>query len=68
MDKLKYCPFCGGKAKMGSYEGTLRTEFYATCTECNCSTMMFGKEEEAAEKWNSRFKAPVRIMRRGRKA
>ena len=65
MDKLKYCPFCGGEAKRAHYETDDIHCVY--CTSCLAHTTMMPTEEEAVAAWNNRYKAHVRIMRRGRK-
>ena len=56
MDKLKPCPFCGGKAEMliSEYEGS-RKEYLAACTECDGMVERWREtEKEAAEQWNRR--------------
>lgn len=56
MEKLKPCPFCGGKAEMliSEYEDS-RKEYLVDCTEC-CGMVerWVDTEEEAVEQWNRR--------------
>ena len=56
MEKLKPCPFCGGKAEMliNEYEDS-RKEYLVACTECDGMVERWRKtEEEAVEQWNRR--------------
>ena len=56
MEKLKPCPFCGGKAEMliSEYEGS-RKEYLVACAECDGMVERWIEtEEEAVEKWNRR--------------
>lgn len=59
MDKLKPCPFCGGKAVMIS-EPITHDRFLVACKNrgdmCKCEpcTNWFATREEAAETWNRR--------------
>lgn len=59
MDKLKPCPFCGGKAVMIS-EPIAHDRFLVACKNrgdmCKCEpcTNWFATREEAAEAWNRR--------------
>ena len=66
MDKLRPCPFCGGKAVMIS-EPITHDRFLVACKNrgdmCKCEpcTNWFATREEAAEAWNRRVNdAPVR--------
>ena len=56
MEKLKPCPFCGGKAEMliSEYKDS-RKEYLAACTECDGMVERWREtEKEAAEQWNRR--------------
>lgn len=50
--KLKKCPFCGGKAILGTmpYNGWFRV----MCAGCCASSAKYSTEERAAEAWNRR--------------
>lgn len=52
MDKLKSCPFCGGKAEI--YEYGLFPKFYVCCEDCGCYTAPHWCEEYSIEAWNRR--------------
>lgn len=77
MDKLKPCPFCGGEAVLtqltavyNSGRGSLTTDFYVNCTECEVRTTQYESEvyisasgdvvvdadgaQTAVEAWNRR--------------
>ena len=48
MEKLKPCPFCGGKAKIIEYSQKLpnsevRNCFFVSCGSCGCSPFEFGE-------------------------
>lgn len=49
MDKLKPCPFCGGKALLWGFIG-----YVVKCTLCGVETIIYETEEEATEAWNRR--------------
>ena len=49
--KLKPCPFCGGKAETYPY---YFNEWYIGCGECSCDLGVFDTKEEAIEAWNKR--------------
>lgn len=61
MEKLKPCPFCGGKAELYESEAyNLETEekeeqirFFAMCEECTALVCGLSKKV-AAERWNRR--------------
>jgi hypothetical protein len=65
--KLKYCPFCGGKAKFFDQyddDGEETGGKYIECTQCHASsTCMFAEKCDAkpllAERWNERAAGPV---------
>ena len=48
---LKQCPFCGGKAVVGSPDMQRRTNVF--CTKCYASSG-WNEQEKAIENWNSR--------------
>ncbi len=48
-EKLKPCPFCGGKAEI---EG--ERIFWVSCQECCAESNSFIELEEAIEAWNRR--------------
>lgn len=60
MEKLKPCPFCGGRAVVHVKDGVC-----VICTQCNCRTIVLmdgiaqgkptgGAIESVVEKWNQR--------------
>lgn len=56
MEKLKPCPFCGGKAEMliNEYNDS-RKEYLVACAECDGMVERWREtEEEAVEQWNRR--------------
>lgn len=52
MDKLKPCPFCGAKAKIGNnFEG----QFFVWCTNDDCDARIFSRvKDNAIRAWNRR--------------
>lgn len=54
--KLKPCPFCGGKAKIFHYEqGDYYNEAFSVyCDNCGASLEDYDFEEQAIEHWNKR--------------
>lgn len=52
-DKLKPCPFCGGKAKL--FEDKDYQIYSVTCTECDAGTNAYGIEQDAIDAWNGRI-------------
>lgn len=48
-EKLKPCPFCGGKATINGI-----TLVYIKCTKCGVETVGYREEDEAIEAWNRR--------------
>ena len=50
-DKLKPCPFCGGKAMINGI-----TLVYIKCTKCGVETVGYREEDEAITAWNRRAK------------
>lgn len=57
--KLKPCPFCGGKAKLKSYElkePAASTLYWVACSKCFAkTTSKLFSEVEAINKWNMRY-------------
>ena len=52
IDKLKPCPFCGGKAILSADK---HYNIYSVwCDECCAGTSNYGEEKEAIDAWNSR--------------
>jgi Lar family restriction alleviation protein len=52
--KLRECPFCGGKAKIQG-RGYLTEDYRVYCTSCGCSTKQWTQtKEEAIAAWNRR--------------
>lgn len=68
MNKLKPCPFCGGKAELkqdiryprsGKYKGEAVTAYEAVCTNSDCiiynaDNKYFFTREAATQAWNKR--------------
>lgn len=57
MDKLKDCPFCGGKAELTMNEGC---DWIIHCDNCDCH--MFGDEtkEKLISDWNNRDESQLK--------
>ena len=53
-DKLKPCPFCGGKAIIDGCDETL---WIVICKKCNASIGYKETEREAIEAWNMRVES-----------
>lgn len=51
---LKFCPFCGGKAKTVMLMTDYGTWNIVRCTQCRASTGEVLTEEEAIKAWNRR--------------
>ena len=56
MDKLKPCPFCGGKARVRMYSNSWVDWWLASCPQCHISQTGNGYEYEveAIKAWNRR--------------
>lgn len=50
--KLKYCPFCGGKATLRKSEETKL--YHIACFECGCRQDSSYKAESVINAWNTR--------------
>lgn len=56
-DKLKPCPFCGGRVKM--VNGIIAGTIVFVCEKCGADVMFFGTEKDkdkAVKAWNRRAK------------
>ena len=49
-EKLKHCPFCGGKANIAKG----KIEFWAYCPHCGAQTELYETEKEVEKAWNTR--------------
>ena len=49
MDKLKACPFCGGKVRLAQ-----AVAHYVMCPECMAFGPTANDDEEAIKLWNTR--------------
>ncbi|HOV64324.1 MAG TPA: Lar family restriction alleviation protein [Spirochaetia bacterium] len=54
LNDLKFCPFCGGKAKLMS-SIIANCGYYVTCTSCDATTAYAQTQKGAARAWNRRF-------------
>ena len=55
--ELKCCPFCGGEARLCSFQSQtikIYKEYWVKCINNCCQTMNFRSEEKAIEQWNTR--------------
>ena len=52
-DKLKPCPFCGGKAAIG-HSASVYLDIRVYCKRCGAETGMYTSEIKAANAWNTR--------------
>jgi len=52
--ELKPCPFCGGEAKIATYDWGYSVKEYWVYCSCGCETKKFHSKEEAVENWNTR--------------
>lgn len=55
MDKLKPCPFCGGKAFLWRYSYKTSRVVCVECGACGAAGNGEGEEKVAAEAWNRRY-------------
>ena len=55
MDKLKPCPFCGGKPEVRGGT-TVLSLTQIRCTDCQCCTAYWRGYDKAVEVWNRRVK------------
>ncbi len=60
-DKLKPCPFCGGKAKLSNI-GAQAGLFCVKCDDCWAKSIFVDshKQEEAIKAWNTRHEIEER--------
>lgn len=55
MSELKCCPFCGGDAKIATYDwGYSVKEYWIYCNPCDCASGRYHSKEEAISAWNTR--------------
>ena len=54
MDKLKPCPFCGGKARIEKYVDNVETTWSVNCTDCDIGTVFESNKNDMVRKWNTR--------------
>ncbi len=53
--KLLTCPFCGGEAKIATYDfGYSIKEYWIYCHSCDCASGRYHSKEQAIEAWNTR--------------
>lgn len=54
-DKLKLCPFCGGKADIS---GARENKYYVYCISCDAQTSEYlhKTEDQAIAAWNKRYR------------
>lgn len=57
MDKLKPCPFCGGRAETNYAEFDYNF-FGVSCQICGAYVYDYTSEDAAIEKWNRRINEP----------
>lgn len=51
--KLKFCPFCGGEAKL--WQGEASGAWFTECRNCGAGIMNYiCRKEEAVKAWNTR--------------
>ena len=55
MDKMKPCPFCGGKAIIHDFKPFREKRlWYISCHDCEIEQINYLSEQEAIEAWNRR--------------
>lgn len=64
MQELKYCPFCGGEARVFEERGLTTTRFYVRCMKCFCNTGTYNSRKLVIEKWNRRASQEVAAILR----
>lgn len=64
MQELKYCPFCGGEARVFEELGLTTTRFYVRCMKCFCNTGTYNSRKLVVEKWNRRTSQEVAAILR----
>lgn len=53
--KLLNCPFCGGEAKIATYDwGNSVKEYWIYCNPCDCASGRYHSKEEVINAWNTR--------------
>lgn len=57
MNKLKSCPFCGGKAEIFRWQAHITDEYHSdlVCTNCGAGFHDVSSEKSAFKAWNKRF-------------
>lgn len=53
-EDLKRCPFCGGRATIGT-AGKVTAYRYVSCIRCGGQTRLYNNEAEAIGAWNDRY-------------
>jgi Lar family restriction alleviation protein len=55
--ELDPCPFCGGKAKLNHTKSFIDEDggYWVSCTKCEVQQGFSYREEEAVERWNTRW-------------
>lgn len=54
MDKLKPCPFCGGKAKVVSHPIAQKQSQYSVHCQCGARFLFRDRKYKAVNAWNTR--------------
>ena len=55
MNKLKPCPFCGSDSVKVHIPYIVEALYQIQCYGCNCTTALYRTENEASNRWNTRF-------------
>ena len=60
-EKLKPCPFCGGRGKLRRWHGFMffvflhgRTYYSVRCNSCDCETVSSTDRQFVIDRWNRR--------------